>query len=619
MESLHDGLINAIAGAVDASDKLKDIDDAIAAIEFISDELETAQYIERIKAAAGRGHGAYIDKAAKIFKKRQMALKRDLASQNESKFSELPAGLTEQIKTGPYAADDFGIREPIDGIMTPVSSTPIIPVRRLQNMDDNTEHIELAYLKDTQWRTLLTDLQTLSERKSITSLAAYGTGINSENAQSIVRYVAEVLGNNITRIPVTASTSRMGWIGSEFIPYTETAQFDGDVTLKSLYQAVHTAGDESAWRECVTAARAASAPMRLYLDAALAAPILQRLGKTTFFCHIWGTSQFGKTVAMLVAASLYGDPNEGALFRSMSSTAVGMTQIAGTMCNLPLFLDEAESVKDRADAIGNVLYLLTQGVSKSKGTRGGGMAEERRWRTVILTNGEAPLTDSDSKTGAINRVYNIECKKPLFDDPAAVAACVRRNYGWAGRAWIDILRGMTDAELDERLHDCEARIRAVSRATGKQLDYAAVLLLADELSMPLFGGDALDIADVARNAVCLADINTFARAYEMVKDWVASSQVDFLPEAGPSVIENAEPEVVGTRHALGRFRRGGAVAIIASELKSVLSEHGYSYDVFVSAAEDAGAITERDGDAPGRRTKTIRIGSTSAKCVVLKL
>lgn len=588
---------------------------------------DIAFYEAAIKEAAGRGYANLIRDCAKKAKKLVTARKRDNANRhsNYTALSQLPDGITEPLMCGRYTVTDLGIQAPdstdSDAVMYTLTTVPIIPVLIMTNQLTGMISIRLAYLITGEWQTITTDMRTVSNRHDIVNLSAYGLGVTSENAAGIVSYINTITALNQARIPTAASTSQLGWSSTnQFVPYTSSVVYDGaDDELRRVFDAVATGGSESEWFDMMRTLRAdTTSPIRVYIAAALAAPILERLGKLCSFVHLWGTSQFGKTVSLLVAASIYGNPAEGHLMHSLSSTQVGMTLLAGTLKNLPLCLDESESIKDKAGNLQNLVYTLTQGMSKTKGTKGGGMAQSARWRTLILTNGESPLTDADSAGGAVNRVLNVYCDQPLFADPAAVADCVRQNYGWGGEKWIRFLSEADD--LKARFDQCAGRLKSLSKATGKQLDIGAVLLLADELATQvLFHDQPMDIGVLTHCMVSMDDINVSRRALEMVRDWLAANQASILPAVNHGLSEEADgvkqPRIIGKWLAAD----GSSVAIIPQELKRELTAHGFSYDAFLAGMDQDGRIIGKDTDVESRKTKKTRIGSQSIRCLQLRL
>lgn len=67
----------------------------------------------------------------------------------------------------------------------------------------------------------------------------------------------------------------------------------------------------------------------------------------------------------------------------------------------------------------------------------------------ILTNGERPLNSYVSQGGAINRILEVECKDNVYADPQETAEIVKKNYGLAGKRYIEVLKGIGKEKLHQ--------------------------------------------------------------------------------------------------------------------------------------------------------------------------
>lgn len=616
---LFDSLENADAGA--KSDAIGIIFDLVA--ECVDDYNELDAIIEKTKIAAGRGHGDTIKRRAQVARR---AIAQRRRSANEA------TEVTMQLPTPPPGSDGvplicngYVVNDTIsmlnnDGLLEIICYTPVVPIAILENHSTGMLSVDLAFFTSGDWKTVTVPMPVIADRRQIIQLSARGVGITSENAAAMVTYLQRIIARNETRIPRRTSASVLGWHGSDFVPYSADVMFDGDPSLKTVFESIHEEGDRDKWLECMREIRK-NVAVRLYTDAALAAPVLGLAGKTSFFCNLFGTTGAGKTVTMLAAASQWGDPNEGHLFQKMNSSFAAIEGFMGTLNNIPFFLDELESARSRVPNFSDLIYNMTAGVSRAKGTRSGGLAPSYKWNTVILCTGEAPLTDDDSGAGAINRVVNIECKGDLLDDPRQVADTVRHNYGFAGRKLIEQIKVdyQNREELTAALNQCADELKPLTKATGKQLDYGALLLFMDGYARWLYQDeDEIDPKEIAARLVDMEAISTFNRAFEHVKGWIAQNQSNFL-SCGSKGNPTTDADIM-PRDLYGQYKNGGEhVAIISSVLKTELSKHNFNYYAFLSAAGDKGVIAEKDNDRGTRNIKTLRIGGILTKCVVLDI
>ena len=156
-----------------------------------------------------------------------------------------------------------------------------------------------------------------------------------------------------------------------------------------------------------------------------------------------------------VDPALYGEENQGSK-------------------NLDRELDELQLAKDSKGRTTFDVYKLAQGVGRTRGNRSGGVDLTPTWRNCILTTGESPLTGTASGAGAVNRVIDIECKsaQAVIKDGMRISGAVKRNYGFAGRKFVERLYqpGVID-QVSERYREL-FRVLSDRDTTEKQATVA---------------------------------------------------------------------------------------------------------------------------------------------------
>ena len=212
-----------------------------------------AQAVEMIRAQAGSVGVRNFMQLWKAYLSSVQAAK-SVTCDNTTDFLGQPM----ELNCGEWIADDYGVHG-IDryGNETEACNHPIMPIRRLVNVDDDTEKLVLAYKKrGGYWRTVTVEKKVLASTTGIIALAEYGIAVNSENARNLIKYLADVENLNLEIIPEIKSITRLGWIdGYGFSPYSDELVFDGDVSFKNFYASVQSKGDFSVWRSSVNKVR----------------------------------------------------------------------------------------------------------------------------------------------------------------------------------------------------------------------------------------------------------------------------------------------------------------------------------------------------------------------------
>ncbi len=520
---------------------------------------------------------------------------RGNAIKNSTNFSGQPI----ELDCGNWIADDDGIRVETEMGEMLACFHPILPTKRLVNIDNNTEKLKLEYRKGSFWRSIVESKRTLASASQILDLAEHGVAVNSENARLLVRYLHDTENMNFDRIEEVSSIGRLGWVkGYGFAPYVEHLEFDGDATCKKFFDSVQQVGDFPTWLEMALEIRKTSLYGRLLIAASLSSVLVQPLNCLPFFVHFWGGTEAGKTVGLMLAASVWANPRIGRYIQTFNSTAVGKERSAAFVYNLPLIMDELQIASSREN-FDSEIYKLSEGTGKTRGNKAGGVDETPTWCNCIITNGEMPITGVSSGGGAVNRIIEIECLTPLFSDPKLVADTCLQNYGYAGKFFVQwILRNDPDFVTAGQLYKVYSKELDQMDTTGKQSMAMALILAADFLADEAIFHDGLKLTpeDVAQFLKTKKDVSVNERAYEYIRETLAANKKKFdddddLPECWGLVDDDF-------------------FYVIKSRFEKICAEAGYSAKSLLSWMKQTGKIEVTKG-----YTKTKRINGEAVHCV----
>ena len=227
----------------------------------------------------------------------------------------------------------------------------------------------------------------------IVALAAQGVAVTSENAKNLVRFLADVENSNEDLIPVKESTSKLGWIKGDFLPYDSNIYFDGESRFKQIAEAIYEKGDFNTWLDCMRELRESnSVEIKIMLAASFASVLVKPLSALPFFVDLWGETEGGKTVALMLAASIWGNPADNAYIKDYKGTEVSLEATCDLLNNLPLFLDDSSKKNRRLeDNFEGLIYDLCSGKGKSRSNKELGLNRENNWKNCIITNGERQI------------------------------------------------------------------------------------------------------------------------------------------------------------------------------------------------------------------------------------
>ena len=518
---------------------------------------------------------------------------------------ELDCGSWSASDTGIYGTDKLGFE-------VVACYHPIMPVQRLVNVDTKVHKVMLAYRLGRRWETVIEDKNMISDSRSIIGLSKYGIMVNSETSKALVRYLADVEQLNYDTIPEVSSVGRLGWIdGYGFSPYEEDLVCDGEETFRTRFESIQEKGSRQAWLDCVRSVRAGKTPgnvvARIVLAASFASVLVKPCSCLPFFVHLWGGSETGKSLSLVLAASVWANPEIGVYIQTFNATEVGK-ELGAAFCNsLPLVIDELQLVKDNRKDFDKMIYQLSEGVGRARGQKQGGLQKTPTWRNCIITTGEFPIISSNSGEGAVNRTIEVDCHDTkLFDDPKKTATSLYANYGFAGPEFVKHLMEDGVQERVQKLQEAMQDTLKTGDTMDKQTASAALILAADRLAEEWIFQDGIFLQpeDISKYLVSKEAVNQNARALQYLYDFININQSRFTPEA-----DTHQGEIWGELD-------GEYACIIRSKFDQILSDEGYNASAFLGWAKNRGYI---HCSKKGEPTKPKRINGRVSRCVWLKI
>lgn len=509
-----------------------------------------------------------------------------------------------------YICNDQGVlTQNMFGHTMVVCVHPILPIMRLINGNTGEESLVIAYRKGDKWRTILSSKKDIATSTSIVNLANAGVVVNAENARILSTYLLYMENLNYDILPEQHSASQLGWTDKgEFLPYVENITFDGDQAFKHIFDSVQCVGNEDAWLDMARKVRAEKTIARVLLAASFASVLLEPCGLLPFFIHAWGQTEKGKTVMLMLATSVWANPASGAYITTFNSTNVGLELYASCLNSLPMCIDELQLLNSTALSIkgfDNLIYSLTEGIGRTRGSKQGGVQKLNTWRNCFISTGETPLQQNNSGGGAVNRLIEIECDGALYSDLHGLSECVKSNYGFAGKKFIEFItanNGLTACRQIQQMYYRQLQEQGV---TDKQASSASVILTADKIATECIFADnnCLTISDIVPMLKQKTAVDTNLRMYFYIKEWAIRNQLKFQA--------NGFDEYAN--ECWGRYDRKGYLCILRSVFDQEMAKNGFNSTAFLSWAKRRHLLDYVEG----RNTKQTLVNGRQATCVCL--
>lgn len=185
--------------------------------------------------------------------------------------------------------------------------------------------------------------------------------------------------------------------------------------------------------------------------AGFSSPLLRPVGSNIGFTfNLTGPSTIGKTVALMAAANLWGQPHATGCLPSFNTTLNGVEALATEHADVGLFLDEMKKADPKI--IRESIYMLANGSGKTAMTQQRELRATGSWSVNTLVSSEMTIEDlfagekQRQAAGQVVRAIDVRATATMFPklDLAEVKAfedALMTYYGVAGPEFVKRLRG----------------------------------------------------------------------------------------------------------------------------------------------------------------------------------
>ena len=187
----------------------------------------------------------------------------------------------------------------------------------------------------------------------------------------------------------------IAWVGMARCTWCHRKPLENTAKMLSFRTPMHSSrlsqrrAQAEEWRENVAALAGETREWCSPSVVAFAGPLIEPAGEDSGGFHLRGASSTGKSTALRLAASVWGNPSQ--YCRLWRATTNGLEGLAALHNDGVLILDELGQVDPR-DA-GEAAYMLANGRGKARAARDGTARQSATWRLFFLSAGEESLSD----------------------------------------------------------------------------------------------------------------------------------------------------------------------------------------------------------------------------------
>ena len=593
-------------------------DDLFIELFDIENEVDFARkkedLMDRAKVLNIKGRFASILSA---FSKQKRRFDKDNRNSITAPVTDNITGFThdhEPLRCGCWVATDNGIYTMTMFGPRWACPHPIYPEQILINAETSMCKVKLAYKVRGNWRSIIVDKEIISSNSKIVALAKFGIMVTSENAKALVQYLSDLESMNEDIIQEQVSTSKLGWINEEFMPYGRNVIFDNEQNLKNVFESIQSHGKREKWFDLIKQLRKiGKLETMIYLAASLGSVLVEPINALPFVVNLWGETGKGKTVALMLATSVWANPSEGQYLTDPKATVTALELRLDFLNSLPMMLDDMAQIKNQYDGdFSALIYTWCSGKGKDRANRNLGLNRSTSWKNCIITNSEHSLVTSTMQGGAINRIIDVEMGEGyIYENGNEIVECIKDNYGFCGKEFIEVIKNVGVERIKEIQKEYFKKIVSHSKLKGtekeeKQIIPMSILLTADHLAEKYIFMDncRLDLDTCCNLLKDKGEVSENERAYEFILSEVSININKFVPDDE----DNYRGECWG-------LIENGYAIILVNAFNRICERGNFSSKSFLAWAAKKDLI-KRSGD---KNTKTKRFGKSTPRCVWLKL
>ena len=508
---------------------------------------------------------------------------------------------------GNYTCTMNGITDRMD---FKFSYIPVLPVERYINEDTGKEKVKIIFYKENEWKEKIVDKSQLSISQKLLLLSDDGLDVTSENVKYYINYFNEIM--NINNIKKLDSISHIGWKEDLFVPYDTHGIFDGADDFKNIYKSIGSKGNYEKWKKCIFELRKHKV-MKILMATTLASPLLEKLNLQPYMVNLWSSlSGNGKTLSCMVAMSIWGNPDIGALRLSSNNTQNYYSVVASFMRNFTCYFDELQIVKrSKYLDLESLVMDLCNGTEKGRLNKNSQAREVKVWYNNFLFTSNDKLVKENAGEQVYNRVIDLEIGEKIINNGQDIAKIVKENYGFAGREYIKHIQKVGFDAIFERFKSIYNEILSKTKATDKQASSLASILLANQLANEcIFEDDyILQVEDIIEYVNDKDEIRTAIKAKEYIVSVINANNSKFQ--------ENYYGECWGKiKEGFSGNDRIYRFLFNAQILQRELLKGGYEFDTVKKEWADIGFLEK---NSVGRFIHQTTINKEKGNYIILKL
>lgn len=519
---------------------------------------------------------------------------------------------------------------------TSLCKTPVWVDKTFIDPYTNEHYVQITVIIKNHIIERIVSLQDVLTTNGLKGLTRFGLNVPENSIRDLESYFSNYIAYSKT-ISEESIYSKFGWttkyqsfvIGKNNILIDSVADafLTSDINTDT-YKPYEPKGTPTEWVDNVRGLLQYD-NVRFVCYAACTALVLKLLGGSSFIFEIVADTSKGKTIMAELAMSIFGDPD--ALKLATDVSKVFLERTCSTCNDLPVFLDETSMI--RPEILKEMAYMVGNERGKGRGKKDGGVDNVDRWKSVVLTTGEVPLTNSSSLGGQDVRIVSLYGGIGEYDPTNVEKYKDAKNKTYGTIAPLLIQKILNDKHLIKEIYTkCKESLKSFSKndtsgVMGRVVNTYALLATAGfvfESVLEDVGEQPINAVDLVKKMFCdkldNSDGSLPDRAFSIILDWVTQNRRCFCDDKEGGAGDRYE---LYGNISMAHPKEGAPydyVDIIPSKFYNVLDaalEHKGISKRILSDWNDAGKIvTSKDGK--NTISARIKLGDKPIRVIRLK-
>ncbi|WWU64751.1 DUF927 domain-containing protein [Clostridium baratii] len=367
-----------------------------------------------------------------------------------------------------FTLDDNGVNLNDNGKKIKIAKyIKIIEIQ--ENIDDNTYRALIEYKAFSDIKQILMPRGDYLNKNNLIKYQNKGLDVVNKNVELLIQYLYEE-ENEAPKKNIHTKIGFSNYKGETIYKLYECIGIDSRYEGK---EDVTPIGNKDEYIDMLNKEVIGNTALEFIVAVSLSSVLLgyigEDLGVDSLILHIVGNSTTGKSTALKLAISLFGNPDvkKSGLFGTYNGTNNALIKKLTGLKGVPFALDEISMSYTKNFT--NFIYALANGTDKDRLDKDSELKDRETWLTTILSNGEKSLIGASNKNAGV-QIRVIEASNVTWTKDAENAETINRvvsqNYGHLG---FDFAKYIMSVGKDELIKGFEKSKDEIYQLLGEKL------------------------------------------------------------------------------------------------------------------------------------------------------